>query len=179
MIIAVSGLAGSGKNTFGKTLAEKLGYHIVCPTFKDLAEKEGIPLMEFQKKAHADPSIDRKFDEMVKHEASRGECVVTTWLGPWMVDAEFRIWVDAPADLRAKRLAKRDRISVEAAEKHIKERDGDNRERYKKLYNIDILDHGKFDLEISSAENSPEEMAETAIKALKEKGLLGEIYGSD
>ncbi|MBD3398540.1 AAA family ATPase [Candidatus Micrarchaeota archaeon] len=179
MIIAVSGLSGSGKNTFGKALAEELGYHVVCPTFKDLAEKEGVSLLEFQKKAGKMPEIDRKFDEMLKEKASEGECVVTTWLGPWMVDADFRVWVDAPQEVRAKRLAERDGFSFEDALEHIKQRDADNRARYLKLYNIDIMEHGKFDLEISSEENRPEEMVKIAIRALKEKGLLGEIYGSN
>ena len=179
MIIAVAGLAGSGKNTFGKVMAEKLGYHVVCPTFKDLAKKEGVPLMEFQKKAMEDPNIDKKFDEMLRQEASKGECVVTTWLGPWMVEADFRIWIDAPEEVRVKRLAKRDEISLEEAGKHVKERDANNRERYMKVYNIDILNHEKFDLVLSSAENMPEELVEIAIRALKDKGLLGEIYGSN
>lgn len=179
MIIAVSGLSGSGKNTFGKALAEKLGYRVVCPTFKDLAKKEGIPLMEFQKKAGKMPDIDRKFDELLKKEASKGDCVITTWLGPWMVEADFRVWVDAPESVRAERLAKRDGIPVERAVAHIKERDEDNRNRYMKLYGIDIMDHSRFDIEISSAENSPEQMAEIGIHALREKGLLGEIYGSN
>ena len=179
MIIAVSGLAGSGKNTFGTVLAERLGYRVVCPTFKDLAEEEGVSLMEFQKKAGKMPDIDRKFDEKLKKEAAKGECVVTTWLGPWMVEADFRVWVDAPESVRAERLAERDKIPVERAVAHIKERDEDNRNRYMKLYGIDIMDHSKFDIEISSAENTPEQMAEIAIGALKEKGLLGEIYGSN
>jgi CMP/dCMP kinase len=179
MIIAVSGLSGSGKNTFGNALAEKLGYRVVCPTFKDLAKKEGIPLLEFQKKAGEDPSIDKKFDEMLKKEASRSECVVTTWLGPWMVEADFRIWVDAPLEVRAKRLAKRDGFSLDEALEHIKQRDANNRERYLKLYKIDIMEHEKFDLEVNSGENTPEEMVEITIRELKEKGVLGEIYGSN
>ena len=70
MIIAISGLTGSGKNTLGELLAKKLGYHLVCPTFKDLAEKEGISLMEFQKKAEKDPNIDRKFDQLLKEQTN-------------------------------------------------------------------------------------------------------------
>ena len=58
MIIAISGLTGSGKNTLGELLAKRLGYKLVCPTFKDLAAKEGVSLMEFQKKATKDPDID-------------------------------------------------------------------------------------------------------------------------
>lgn len=172
MIIAVSGLAGSGKNTFGRALAERLGLRVVCPTFKDLAQKEGTSLLEFQRKAAQDPEIDRKFDSALKEEAASGDCVATTWLGPWMLDADYRIWIEAPAHVRAERLAKRDGISVSDALAHIRERDSQNRERYLKIYGINIMDHKEFDLTLDSENNSPEEMVETALRALKQKKLI-------
>ena len=168
MIIAVSGLSGSGKNTFGKALAEKLGYSVVCPTFKDLAEKEGVSLLEFQEKAAKDPDIDKRFDEGLKKQAT-GNCVVTTWLGPWMVEADFRMWVFAPEKVRAERLAKRDGKTPEEALEHIRKRDSHNRERYRKLYNIDIYDTSGFDLALSAASYRPEQMVEIALKAIDEK----------
>jgi cytidylate kinase len=96
MIIAVAGLTGSGKNTLGELLAKELGYRLVCPTFKDLAAMEGIPLMEFQKRAEKDPDIDKKFDAALKEMAAPGDCVVTSWLGAWMVDADVRIRCSRP-----------------------------------------------------------------------------------
>jgi len=167
MIIAVSGLAGSGKNTFGAALAEELGLRVVCPTFKDLAKAEGVSLLEFQKMAHEDPEIDKKFDKHLKEESAKGNCVVTTWLGPWMVDADFRIWVDAPLEVRAGRLAEREGISPEEALEHTKKRDADNLERYLKLYDINIMDHKDFDLEISSEKHRPLEMVKIALSALE------------
>ena len=93
MIIAISGFTGCGKNTLGELLAKKLGYKLVCPTFKDLAAEEGITLMEFQAKAAKDKNIDKKFDAALRKQvaATKGNCVVTTWLGPWMVDADLKI----------------------------------------------------------------------------------------
>ncbi len=172
MIIAVSGLSGSGKNTFGKALAEKLGLSVVCPTFKDLAEEEGVSLLEFQEKASADPEIDKKFDAALKESASGGNCVVTTWLGPWMVEADYRIWVEASEDVRAERLAGRDGISVPDALEHIQKRDSGNRERYLKLYEIDIMDRKGFDLVISSEKYRPDEMVELALEGLKGKEVI-------
>lgn len=169
MIIAVSGLSGSGKNTLGKEISQRLGYRLVCPTFKDLAGKEGITLLEFQKKAEQDPDIDRKFDDLLKQEASKGDCVVTTWLGPWMVDPDVRIWVFAPDETRAQRLAKRDGISKEEAKVHISMRDENNRSRYKRLYDIDIDDHSEFDVCVNSGIYSPEKLVEIVIKIIDTK----------
>jgi len=169
MIIAVSGLTGSGKNTLGELLAKKLGYRLICPTFKDLAAKEGIPLMEFQKKAEADPNIDKKFDALLKEQAGSGNCVVTTWLGPWMVEADVRIKVFAPLKARAQRIAKRDKMSLEDAASHVKERDERNRNRYKKLYHIDIFEEDIFDACFNSGVFKPDKLLEMSLALIKAK----------
>jgi cytidylate kinase len=169
MIIAVSGLAGSGKNTLGGVLAEQLRYRLVCPTFKDLAAKEGVSLMEFQKRAEKDPDIDRKFDALLKDEAGKGNCVVTTWLGPWMVNPNVRVWVFAPDEVRAERLAKRDKITMKEARLHIAERDDANRARYLKLYGVDIYDQSGFDVCVNSGLYTPEELAGIVMKLIETK----------
>ncbi len=170
MIIAVAGLSGSGKNTLGELLAKELGFRMVSPTFKDLAEREGISLMEFQKKAEKDPDIDRKFDAVLKEQASSGDCVVTTWLGPWIVDADVRIKVFAPLEVRAKRLTKRDSMSLKEAMTHVTERDEANRKRYRKVYGIDIYDDSGFDALLNSGIYAPEELASIALAVIKTKG---------
>jgi predicted cytidylate kinase len=169
MIIAVSGLSGSGKNTLGELLAKELSYRLVCPTFKDLAAKEGISLMEFQRKAEKDHDIDRKFDEVLREQAAEGDCIVTTWLGPWIVDVDVRIKVFAPLDVRASRLAKRDGMKLEEARKHISERDESNRKRYKKVYGIDIYDDGNFDALLNSGKLKPEELLKIAMAIVSAK----------
>ena len=140
MIIAISGLTGSGKNTLGDILAKRLGYKLICPTFKDLAKKEGISLMDFQKKAADDPNIDLKFDALLKEEvaAAGGNCVITTWLGPWVINADVSVYIDAPPEVRAKRISGRDKMSEKKALAHLNERDEQNRKRYLKVYGIDI-----------------------------------------
>jgi cytidylate kinase len=166
MIIAVSGLTGSGKNTLGALLARSLGYKVVSPTFKDLAAKEGIPLMDFQRKAEKDPDIDRKFDAVLREQAS-GDCVVTTWLGPWIVDADVRIRVFASDEVRAQRIAKRDGMDAAGALKHLRERDEANRRRYLKLYGIDIYDEGRFDACLNSGIYTPEELLGISLSVIK------------
>ena len=171
MIIAISGLTGSGKNTLGELLAEKLGYRLVCPTFKDLAAKEGIPLMEFQKKAEKDPDIDRKFDAVLREQAAAGDCVITTWLGAWMVDADLKIRVSAAPETRAQRIAGRDSMTAEEALRHVKERDEGNRRRYQKLYGIDIYDESIFDAVLDSGRYRPEELLMQVIDLIGKKGI--------
>ena len=164
MIIAISGFSGSGKNTVGEIVAKELGMRTVEYTFKDYAREMGIDLMEFQKMAGKHDEIDRKFDKRVARSANRGNCVVTTWLGPWIVKkANLRVWLEAGEEARAKRIAGREKISMAKALAHLRKRDRDNVGRYKKLYGIDIQDRGIFDLLVNTERFLPEEIAKAVV----------------
>ena len=169
-IIAISGLAGSGKNTVGGEVAKRLGFRVVEPTFKTLAAREGITLMEFQEKAKKDADIDKKFDLALQEECTGGKCIVTTWLGPWMAPGKpLRVWLDVDEKTRAQRLAIREGIPFDDALAHIRKRDADNRGRYKKVYAIDVYDHAGFDLVIDADEKNPAQMADEIIQAYKKR----------
>ncbi|MFH1784808.1 MAG: (d)CMP kinase [Candidatus Micrarchaeota archaeon] len=171
MIIAVSGLTGSGKNTIGELLAKKLECPVICPTFKDLAAKQGISLMEFQKKAEQDHNIDKKFDDVLREQVTKTNrnCVVTTWLGPWILDADIRIKITASLEIRAERVAKRDGMSLVDARKHVEERDEENHKRYMQVYGINIYDESKFDLVLDNSDKKPEQTVEKALATIKAK----------
>jgi CMP/dCMP kinase len=182
--IAVCGFAGSGKNTVGEEVAKALGWKVVAPTFKDLAENEGISLMEFQEKAKKDLSIDYKFDAALARKIGAGGCVVVTWIGPWIRKISgkkydgveippvapdvFSVWLDVPVEIRAKRLAGRDRMGFEQALSHIKKRDADNVNRYKKAYGINISEHSDFGLVVKVNAETPDELANKIIAKFKE-----------
>lgn len=168
MIICISGLSGSGKNSVGRLVAEKLGMRVVDPTFKTLAAKEKISLLDFHRKAEREHSIDKDFDARLIAEAKRGNCVVTTWLGPWMVkNADVRVWLYAPRESRAMRVASRDSMTFEEALKHISERDESNHARYKEIYGINIFDHSGFELVLNTNRFMPAESADIICAAVR------------
>jgi len=161
MIICISGLSGSGKNSVGVEVAKLLSLRVVDPTFKTIAAKQKMSLMEFHKKAEEQHSIDKQFDAHLITDAKKGNCVVTTWLGPWMVkDADIRVWLYAPAAVRAHRVAGRDGMTQEQALSHISDRDESNRRRYEEVYKIDIYDHSGFELVINTEKFVPQETAQ-------------------
>ena len=171
MIICISGLSGSGKNSVGRLVAEKLRLRLIDPTFKTIAAKKKMDLLEFHKKAEHEHSIDKKFDAALIADAKRGNCVVSTWLGPWMVkNAYIKVWLYAPASARAQRVAKRDGMNNVEAARHISERDESNRLRYLEIYKIDIYDHSGFELVINSERFMPEESANIIVAAALAKG---------
>ncbi|MFH0927547.1 MAG: cytidylate kinase family protein [Candidatus Micrarchaeota archaeon] len=165
-IIAVSGFAGSGKNTVSRLVAQALGWRVVEPTFKTLAQREGITLMEFQQRAHSDYDIDKKFDEALQEQSREGKCVIATWLGPWMAPGKpFRVWLEVPEQVRASRICGREHEGEAQALEHIQRRDADNVERYKNVYGIDITNHSGFDLALDASKKSAQELADEIISA--------------
>ena len=171
MIICISGLSGSGKNSVGGEVAKLLGLRVVNPTFKTIAAKQKMPLLEFHRKAEKDHSIDKQFDAHLIADAKKGNCVVTTWLGPWMIkDADIRVWLYAPRDVRAKRVAGRDAMPSEQALKHITERDESNHERYNDVYKINIYDHSGFELVINTEKFRPAQSAQIIAAAAQAIG---------
>ncbi|MFN3910110.1 MAG: (d)CMP kinase [Candidatus Anstonellaceae archaeon] len=170
-IIAISGLAGSGKTTVGRLVAKKLSYKLIAPTFKDLAKANNLSLLEFQKKANKNFSIDKNFDKELIKLAKKQKCVVSTWLGPWILKGNlFRVWLEVSFSTRALRLAKREGISFKKALIHIKKRDKDNILRYKKIYNIDITNHKNFNLIIDANKSSPAKIASKIVSEYKKFG---------
>lgn len=167
-IICIGGLSASGKNTVGELVAEKLGLRHIEFTFKDEAKKRGLSLMEFQQLASKSPEIDKEMDKKIAEEAEKGKCVVTTWLGPWIVkNADLRVWLYAEEKIRSERLAKRDGISVSEALAHIRAREKNNQERYLKYYDIDINDSSIFDIKFDAGKMTPEEIADKIIKQVE------------
>lgn len=161
MRIAIAGLTGCGKTSVGRLVAEKLGYKTIEITFKELAKKNGMELMEFHAMARKKHAIDKALDEEIRRQAAGGNCVIATWLAPWVVgEAELKVWLDASEETRAKRVAGREGIPPEEALLHVKKRDKENIERYKEVYGIDITNHRVFDLIINTDDSEKEKTAE-------------------
>ncbi len=178
MRIAIGGLTGCGKTTLGRGLSKALNIEHITFSFKTLAKEQGVSLMEFQKMAEKDPDIDKKFDQMIFEKIKKTpDFVITTWLGAWFnelfgVEYDLRVWLSTSEEVKSQRLAKRDGISKEEALIHLNERDKRNRDRYLKLYNIDIFENGKFNLSIDNGDLTPEETVGIVLNHLKEKGLI-------
>ena len=165
MKICIAGFAGCGKTTVARIVSELSGLDMLNITFKDIAQEKGISFEEIQKLAEKDPSIDRELDAfLVKRSDALGNCVVSTWLCPWIIkDADIRVCLEAGLEERARRIAGREKLSYQDAFRHAKQRDVQNIERYKKLYGIDITERNVFDLVINSEKVSAEQAAKLIV----------------
>jgi len=160
MLVTISGPAGSGKSTAAAALAEALDYDHVSggDIFRDLAVERGITPLELNKLAEDDDEIDRDLDRRLRGIAeTRDEVVLESRLAGWMAGehADFRIWLDAPLSVRARRIADREDKPVEVAREETTERRDSEARRYREYYGIDVEELGIYDLSVNTARLSP------------------------
>jgi cytidylate kinase len=160
MLVTISGPAGSGKSTAAAALAEALDYDHVSggDIFRDLAVERGITPLELNKLAEDDDGIDRDLDRRLRGIAeTRDDVVLESRLAGWMAGehADFRIWLDAPLSVRARRIADREDKPVEVAREETSERRDSEARRYREYYGIDVEELGIYDLSVNTARLSP------------------------
>ncbi len=162
MIIAIAGPIGVGKSTVARGLADRLGYRYLSAgeAFREMARQRGLSVLELNRLAEADPSVDREIDQMQAGLARAGNCVVESRLAGWMVEADLRVWLRAPLAVRAARTARREGMALEAAEEELRLREESEWQRYRELYGIDVNDLSPYHIVLDTARWSAEDVVE-------------------
>jgi len=170
-VITVSGPHGTGKSTYARALAEALGLRYVYAgeLFRDLAKERGMSLEEFSRIAAIDPAIDTLIDERTKAEAKEGGVVIDAQLAAWMVKdlADVKVLIVASDEVRFRRIAEREGISAQEAEKQTVAREAIQRQRYKKYYGIDVNDLSIYDLKIDTGRYPLEKAKSVVIESVR------------
>ena len=177
-IIAVSGPHGSGKSTAARQVAEILGYKYVAAgeLFREMAQKEGLSLEEYSRSAEKNDDIDRYIDDKTLEIAKAGgNLVIDAQLGGWVLKdlADLLVYITAPLDLRIKRIAQRENKDYEFIKKETLYRENSEKQRYQKLYKIDISDLSIYDVVINSQKFNATDCVRIIKKAF-EKILKGD-----
>ncbi len=149
MIITIGGDIGSGKTTVARALAERFGFQHVSAgeVFREMAQEKGINLAEFSKLAEENHEVDREVDERQVDLAKAAEnAVVDGRLSGLLLKAKLKIWLRAPIEVRAKRVAGREGKEYRKALKENKEREASEAKRYKEIYGIDVEDLSPYDI---------------------------------
>jgi len=143
---------GSGKSTLCRGLADRfdMSYISAGKVMREMAGCKGMSLQEFSAYAEEHPEIDREIDDEQKKKAS-GNCVVDGRLAAYFIDkADLRVWLTAPIEDRAERIASREGIGANEARNGIIERERSERKRYKMIYDIDLDRLSVYDLVINT-----------------------------
>ncbi|MEM5799778.1 MAG: cytidylate kinase family protein [Candidatus Aenigmatarchaeota archaeon] len=175
VVIAVSGLPGSGSSTLSKLLAEKLNLNYFSPGeyFKDHSNKSNQTskaLDVFKSGKGKEKKFHESIDEMQKRLAKKGNIVICGKLSILMLKdiADYKIWLDCSIEERAKRTAQRDGISYKEALKALKEREKLELEEWKKDYGIDYRKQKEMaDLVIDTSNMSEKEVLEKVLNFIK------------
>lgn len=181
-VITVGGPHGTGKSTYAKALANalRLRYVSAGDMFRDLARDRGVTLESLSKMAAEDPAIDRAIDDRTKVEAKRGGVVIDAQLGAWMTKelADVKLLIVAPDDVRFRRIAERDWISVAEATKQTLAREHIQRQRYREYYGLDVGDLSIYDLRIDTDIYPIEKAKSIIIESVRRQLTKSEIRSS-
>jgi cytidylate kinase len=119
--------------------------------FRWMAEERDLTLEEMSRLAKEDPEIDKLVDDRTKIEASKGGVVIDAALSGWMVeDADIKIFLTAPFEVRVRRIANRDCASTEEARDATRLREDVERDRFMRYYGIDIYDLSIYDVVLNT-----------------------------
>lgn len=87
-------------------------------------------------------------------------------LAIWVLhDADFRVYLDAPIQVRASRIQKREGGDLEEVRRKTLMRDHRDHDRYLRIYGIDNNDYEFVDLVIDTTDLTPEQVADRIVAA--------------
>ena len=179
-VICISGMAGTGKSTLSKKIAEKyhLRYYSGGDVLKDLAKQEGYDVsirgwwespegLKFLNERVNDPKFDKAVDDKLLEYAQQGNVLLDSWTMPWLLNAGFKIWLEASFEKRAARVAERDNMSLAEALEVLKEKEAHTKAIYKELYGFVLGEDFKpFDFILDTDNLSAAEVFEVLCRVI-------------
>ena len=170
-MITVSGPHGTGKSTYAKALAEALHLRYISAgeIFRNLAKQQNLTIEELSRRAAQDQTIDHMLDDRTKIEARRGGVVIDAQLGAWMTRelVDVKVLLTAADEVRFKRIAEREGVGLEEAQKQTEYRESIQRRRYKEYYGIDVEDLSIYDIKIATNLYPIEETTRIIIESVR------------
>ncbi len=150
LVITLSGLHGTGKTTYAKTLSKTFNLRHISAgiLFRQIATEKDISISELTKLASRNDKIDQLIDERTRMEAERGNVIIDGLLAGWIAIKYFNIklYLTTSDKIRFSRIASRENISIINARKLTLFREEIERKRFIKYYNLNIDNLTIYDL---------------------------------
>ena len=179
VVIVISGQPCCGSTTTGKLLSEKLSINFfsVGHYFKSLDSGRETERSVKIWKSHAGRDLQFKkkgnlnyIEELQIALAKSGSIIIESKLGiKFLKDyADVKIWLKAPVEVRAQRVARRDRIPLKKAIGILKEKERIERQNFKKIYGFDFFQLEKeADIVIDTSQKTPEKIVAEIMAYMK------------
>jgi cytidylate kinase len=182
MRIIISGMTAVGKSTLVQTIASRhnLRNCSAGELLKQIAKRHGYNAAgsywweteegsEFNEERKTNSEFDKELDGLLKEILDEDNIILAAWAMPWTYNNEecVKIWLKAPADIRAKRMMKRDKISYNQAQKSIMTRDNNDRKLLFDLYGIQLeKDLSPFDMVLDTRKLSATDVGSVILNYL-------------
>ena len=173
-VICISGNIAVGKTEVAVKLSKKLNYKLykASESFRKLARDMNMDLVSFSEYVKNNPEIDLKIEETTKKIAKENDnIIIDARLGFFLLPDAFNVYMLANIDTAAKRLFRASKtrgkeeeyLSEKEARKAIELRENSERERYLKLYKVDIHDKNNYDFVIDTTNLSSDQVVQEII----------------
>ncbi len=170
MIITISGDIGSGKSTTGRLLQERLGYKYLSTGAiqREIAAEMGLTTLELNQLTESRLDIDEKIDSYTRAlNDSKENYIVDSRLAWHFIPSSYKIFLRCDENIAAIRISKDDKRKSDEenrALKHllgkIQARRKSEKERFKRIYNIDFEDLLNYDQVIDSSFFTPDQIGD-------------------
>lgn len=178
-VIAIAGMPGCGSSTTARLLAKKLGLRlfIAGDYVKSFAEgKETERAVKvWGTKEGSSKDFHVRVDDISRQKALEGNIIVEGKLAIRMLRdiADYKIWLNAPKEVREQRYKKRDDIPIEEAKQLLEKKEKSEKTEWKRMYGFDVYKQDKeADLIIDTRTMTPEAIVNTIITALKDAKII-------
>lgn len=174
--IILSGLAGAGKSSVGKALADKLGYtyRMASTPARKEADKRGITMNELQVELEHDLDFDRKLDAQLVAWGEENDCWVMDYrMGFALLPNATSIYLTVENAEAARRIKASSRPgeftgneTTEEILTTISERNEAMRTRLQRVHGADFTDQTKYDFVIATDGKSITDLVLKTIRLL-------------
>lgn len=174
--VTLFGLPGTGTTSSGKWVADRIesGYKSGGSFYRQMALDMDLSLNDFEKLCNTDPKYDLRLDDMQKKFGEENDnFLVESRLGWFFIPDSIKIKLTCDDDVRVKRIAKRDGITIEDAESLTQEREGITETKYSREYGIkEFAPDSVFDLIIDTTKKPLTDVVDEIVLFLKSRGVV-------
>lgn len=166
-IITISGDIGGGKSAVSKSLEKTLGYKVIGTGAiqREIAQKRGLTTLELNQLSITDTSVDDEIDSFVINLGKTAEDIIIDSRLAWhFIPQSFKAFLAVDPLIGAQRVfgdsrQEEENPTLEKTLENNLQRQKLEKERFKKLYDVDLRLFDNYDAVIDTSYSPPDSIA--------------------